>query len=97
MLLGESRNTLGSLKARLSKSHRAQGSGLRELHGLQSRLEEFQDAIVYVKSTGPRLMRENRNLLQSREVLLGRIEKEEKHYHALVEREKHLEAQIAFL
>ncbi len=38
---------------------------------------------------------ENRNLLQSREVLLGRIEKEDQRYQKLVEREKHLEAQIS--
>lgn len=94
-VLGESRNTLGSLKARLSNLIERRERGLRELHGLQSRLEEFQDAISICKEQLAAVDEENRNLLQSREVLLGRIEKEEKHYHTLVEREKHLEAQIA--
>lgn len=93
--LGESRNNLGSLKANLNNSLERRERGLRELHSLESRLEEFQEAIRTCNEQLAAVDEENRNLLQSREVLLGRIDKEDKRYQSLVEREKHLEAQIA--
>ncbi|NLG16897.1 MAG: chromosome segregation protein SMC [Fibrobacter sp.] len=93
--LGESRNNLGSLKANLNNSFERRERGLRELQSLESRLEEFQEAIRTCNEQLATVDEENRNLLQSREVLLGRIDKEDKRYHSLVEREKHLEAQIA--
>ncbi len=59
------------------------------------RFEEYQEAIDVCRRTVVSVDNENRNFLQSREVLLGRIEKEDTRYQQIVEREKHLEAQIS--
>jgi chromosome segregation protein len=92
--LGEIRNILSSLKTNLNNSLERRERDQREVQNLEMRLEEYQEAIVVCREQLLNVDNENRNLLQSREVLLGRIEKEDLRYQKLVEREKHLEAQI---
>lgn len=93
--LGDTRNVLGSLKTNLNNSLELRDRNQREIQNLEARLEEYQEAIEVCKQQLTNVDTENRNLMQSREVLLGRIEKEDQHYQKLVEREKHLEAQIS--
>ena len=76
-LLGETRNTLGSLKTNLNNSFERRERDQRELHNLETRLEEYQEAIDICKGQLAAVDEENRNLLQSREVLLSRIENED--------------------
>ena len=93
--LGETRNVLSSLKTNLNNSLERRDRDQREVQKLEDRLEEYQEAISVCQEQLVSFESENRNLLQSREVLLGRIEKEDIRYQNIVEREKHLEAQIA--
>ncbi|MFP4162391.1 MAG: chromosome segregation protein SMC [Chitinispirillaceae bacterium] len=92
--LGEAKNNLGTSKSNLSNALERKDRDEREIFNLEARLEEYQDAIEVCRKQLLEVDNANRNHLQSREVLLGRIEKEEKRYNDLVEREKHLEAQI---
>ncbi len=93
--LGDSKNQLSTTKSNLSNSLERRDRDEREILNLESRLEEYQEAIEVCRRQLSEVDIANRNHLQSREVLLGRIEKEEERYRSLVEREKHLEAQIA--
>lgn len=93
-LLGEARNRLSTCKSNLSNALERRDRDEREILNLETRLEEYQEAIEVCRKQLLEVDNSNRNHLQSREVLLGRIEKEEERYRSLVEREKHLEAQI---
>jgi chromosome segregation protein len=93
--LGEIRNVLSTLKTKLNNVIERRERDNRELQNLEMRLEEYQDAVETSRKQLAEVDQENRNLHQSREVLLSRIEKEEVHYQKLLEREKHLEAQIS--
>ena len=93
--LGETRNILSSLKTNLNNSIERRERDNRELQNLELRLDEYQEAIEVCRKQLIVVDEENRNLHQAREVLLGRIEKEDERYQKFVEREKHLEAQIA--
>jgi chromosome segregation protein len=93
--LGETRNILSTLKSNLNNAFERRERDLREVQNLEMRLEEYQEAIIVCRQQLHNVDNENRNLLQSREVLLGRIEKEDKRYQELVEKEKLLEAQIS--
>ncbi|NLE00601.1 MAG: chromosome segregation protein SMC [Fibrobacter sp.] len=93
--LGDIRNTLGTLKTNLNNSLELQERGKREIASLETRLDEYQEAVSVCQEQLARVDEENRNLYQNREVLLSRIEVEEERYQKLVEQEKHLEASIA--
>lgn len=93
--LGESRNTLSTLKTNLNNSLERKERDSRELQNLEIRCEEYEEAIELCRKQLHDVDEANRNMVQSREVLLRKIEQEDKHYQELVEKEKHLEAQIA--
>lgn len=93
--LGESRNVLNTFKTEMNNAIDQQERGNRELENLEVRYEEYQEAIEKCNQQLLIVDEENRNLMQSREVLLARIEKEDKRYQKLLEQEKHLEAQIS--
>lgn len=93
--LGESRNVLSTLKTEMNNTIDRRERGNRELQNLEIRYEEYQDAVEKCKQQLVVVDEENRNLMQSREVLLSRIEKEDQRYQKLIEQEKHLEAQIS--
>lgn len=92
--VGEIRNRLSKLKADLSNTIERRERDQRELAQLEERMEEYQEAYDKAQKQLATFDVENRNLMQSREVLLGRIEKEDLRYATMVEREKHLEAHI---
>ncbi|KMQ50520.1 chromosome segregation protein SMC [Chitinispirillum alkaliphilum] len=92
---GETRNKLSAAKSNLSNSLERKDRDEREVMNLENRLEEYQESIEVCKRQLAEVDETNRNHLQAREVLAGRIEKEDERYRALVESEKHLEAQIA--
>lgn len=93
--LGETRNVLSSLKTNLNNSIERRERDQKEIQNLEMRFEEYQEAIDVCRQQLLSVDNENRNFLQSREVLLGQIEKEDTRYQQIVEREKHLEAQIS--
>jgi len=93
--LGETRNILSTLKSNLNNTLERRERDQHEVQNLEVRLEEYQEAIIVCRQQLLSMDNENRNLHQSREVLLSRIEKEDKRYQELVGREKHLEAQIS--
>jgi chromosome segregation protein len=66
----------------------------RELDTLQQRVEEYSEAININRQQLAGEQESHKNLLVSREQLLGRIEKEDEAYQKLIEREKKLEAAI---
>lgn len=93
--LGESRNILSTQKTNLSNALERRERDKKEIQNLETRLEEYQEAIELCRKQLLQVDEENRNLHQEREVLLSRIEQEDLHYQKLVEREKHLEASVA--
>jgi len=93
--LGESRNILSTQKTNLSNALERRERDKKEIQSLETRLEEYQEAIELCRKQLLQVDEENRNLHQEREVLLSRIEQEDLRYQKLVEREKHLEASIA--
>lgn len=93
--LGESRNILSTQKTNLSNALERRERDKKEIQNLETRLEEYQEAIELCRKQLLQVDEENRNLHQSREVLLSRIEQEDQRYQKLVEREMHLEATVA--
>lgn len=93
--LGESRNILSTQKTNLSNALERRERDKKEIQNLETRLEEYQEAIEVCRKQLLQVDEENRNLHQEREVLLSRIEQEDMRYQKLVEREKHLEASVA--
>jgi chromosome segregation protein len=93
--LGESRNILSTQKTNLSNAIERRERDKKEIQNLETRLEEYQEAIEVCRKQLLQVDEENRNLHQEREVLLSRIEQEDLRYQKLVEKEKHLEASIA--
>lgn len=93
--LGETRNVLSSQKTDLNNSLERRERDKKEIQTLEARLEEYQEAIENCRKQLMLVDEENRNLHQSREVLLSRIEQEDERYQNLVEREKQTEANIA--
>ncbi|MDR2728003.1 MAG: chromosome segregation protein SMC [Chitinispirillales bacterium] len=94
-LLGEAKNRLNSVNSNLNSAIERKERDEREIAALEERSEEYQDAIESCRKQLNEVDCANRGLMQAREVLLGRIEKEEERYRGLVEEEKRLEAQIA--
>ncbi len=66
----------------------------RELHNLETRVQEYREALDLSKAQLQVESEAHKNHLQAREVLWQRIEKEEVRYHEFVENEKRLEAKI---
>jgi len=89
------RSRLSTLKSNLANAIDRRSHDERELELLESRVDEYRDAIDACRQQLAIVDEEHRNLLQEREVLFARIEKEDARYQRLIEREKHLEAQIA--
>lgn len=92
--VGELRNRLSSLKSNLANAIDRKAHDRRELQQLEERIEEYREAIVACKEQLAIVDEEHKRLLQSREMLLKRIEEEDLRYQQLIEREKHLEASI---
>ncbi len=93
--LGDSRNVLSTQKSNLSNALERREHDKKEIQNLETRLEEYQEAIEVCHKQLLQVDEENRNMHQEREVLLSRIEQEDLHYQKLIEREKHLEASVA--
>jgi len=89
------RSRLSSLKSNLSNSLDRRQHDQRELELLECKVDEYRDSIDTCKQQLAIVDEEHRNLLQAREVVFARIEKEDARYQTLIEREKHLEAHIA--
>ncbi|MCL2689116.1 MAG: chromosome segregation protein SMC [Chitinispirillia bacterium] len=93
-LLGEAKNRLNSVNSNLNSAIERKERDEREIAALEERIEEYQDNIETCRKQLNAVDNANRDFMQAREVLLGRIEKEEERYRGLVEEEKRLEAQI---
>ena len=91
--VGEAKNSLGSLKSGLGNCLERRERNSRELQGLETRIEEYREAVSQCQKQLAAADEENRNLCASREALLSRVDKEEQRYRDLVEREKRCEAQ----
>jgi chromosome segregation protein len=92
--IGEAKNRLSAANSGLSSAFERKDRYEREIQSLKARFEEYGDAIEMCRMQLDQVDSANRNLAQSRETLTGRIEREDERYRGLVEKEKHLEAQI---
>ncbi len=92
--VSESRNELGNLEANLSNCLERADRLAREVQAIESRIAQYTETIETCRRQLVAVGDANERLLQSREVLLGRIETEDARYQQLVEREKKCEAQI---
>jgi len=92
--IAEQRNAIASLRSNLANSIERSERDEKELGILQARLDEYNDSMDRCRTQLASAHEAHRNLSASREVLLGRIEKEDANYQDLIEKEKRLEAQI---
>ena len=92
---GEQRNVVSGLKTNLANCIERIDHDQREIALLETRVEEYQEAINANRNQLISEQEAHQNLSMSRESLLSRIEKEDEAYQSLVEREKQLEARIA--
>jgi len=93
--LGEAKNRLSAANSGLVSALDKRERDEREIRDLESRYEEYNGSIEACRAQLDTVNTANKNYQQARETLLGRIDKEEERYHALVDREKHLEARIS--
>lgn len=92
--VSDSRNELSNLEANLSNCLERADRLAREVHAIESRIAQYSETIDTCRRQLVAVGDANERLLQSREVLLGRIETEDAKYQQLMEREKTCEAQI---
>jgi chromosome segregation protein len=92
--MGERKNVIASLRSDLSNAIERSERDEKELHVLLDRSNEYRDATERCRAQLASAHEAHQNLSASREVLLGRIETEDKNYQGLIEKEKRLEAQI---
>jgi chromosome segregation protein len=92
--IGDRKNVIASLRSTQTSSMERSDRDEKELLTLQSRLDEYKDAVERCRSKLASAHESQENLGASRQALLGRIEKEDTLYQELVEKEKRLEAQI---
>lgn len=90
--VGESKNSAGALKAALMNCLEQRERNSRDLQGIEARIEECREAVNRGQQQLAAADEENHRLLQSRGVLLARIDKEDNDYQELIEREKRFEA-----
>jgi len=93
--LGEARNRHNAATAAQSGAFESKDRSEREMYSLESRYDEYNDKVEASRTALAKEADANSNLSQERETLLGQIEREEERYRELVEKEKHLEAQIS--
>jgi chromosome segregation protein len=93
--MGELKNSVAMLKTNYTNCLERGEHDQKELSTLQTRLDEYRDAMEICKRQLESAHESHKNLSASRESLLARIEKEDEQYQTLVEREKRLEAQVS--
>ncbi|MDR3013764.1 MAG: chromosome segregation protein SMC [Chitinispirillales bacterium] len=94
-MIGDAKSRLGSANSALNNALEKSEYNKRDMRDLEIRFEEYNDAIEVCRQQLNMAESANRDYMQSRETLLGRIEREDERYRGLVGKEKHLEAQIA--
>jgi chromosome segregation protein len=92
--IGEQKNAVSTLKTNHANSMERCEHDEKELRTLQTRLDEYREAMDLCRRQLASAHESHKNLSASRESLLARIEKEDQQYQALVGSEKKLEAQI---
>jgi chromosome segregation protein len=92
--IGELNNSVAALKTNYANCMERTEHDQKELAALQTRLDEYREAMESCRRQLASAHESHKNLSASREALLARIEKEDGQYQTLVEREKRLEAQI---
>ncbi|MBD3241036.1 MAG: hypothetical protein GF331_10665, partial [Chitinivibrionales bacterium] len=92
--VSESRNELSNLEANLSNCLERADRLARDVQAIESRITQYSETIDTCRRQLVAVGDANERLLQSREVLLGRIEAEDAKHQKLIEREKTCEAQI---
>ena len=93
--VGEAKNRHNSATSTLNGAFDSKNRNEQEIYRLESRFDEYNSAVEACRKQLAEVSDTNSNLQQSRETLLGQIEREDKRYSELVEKEKHLEAQIS--
>lgn len=91
--IGENRNAVSNIKANLNNCLERAQRFSREIASLEARVEEYRDINQRCHSQLAEASESQVRLNQSRETLLGRIEREDKRYQQIVEAEKRCEAQ----
>jgi chromosome segregation protein len=94
-LIGDAKESASTCKSTLAAGLAQQERNRRELHTLNEREEECREAVESCQKKLAAADEENRILVQSRQALVARIDKEDERYQVLIEREKRLEAQEA--
>jgi chromosome segregation protein len=92
-LIGDSKDAVSSRKSTLAAALAQQERNRGELQSLHAREDECRDAVESCRKQLAAADEENRLLVQARQALVARIDKEDERYQGLMEREKRLEAQ----
>lgn len=92
--LSDKRNELSNLQANLNNAFERLHQYEREVGTLEARVDEYLESNRKCREQLASSSDAVQRLMQSRETLLARIEKEDKSYQSFVEREKHCEATI---
>jgi chromosome segregation protein len=92
--VGEKRNTLANLEANLSNALERTDRLNREATTVEARIAQYTDAAEQRRTQLATLGDAQERLVQSRETLLGRIDKEDAQAQTLLGHEKRCEAQI---
>lgn len=92
--VSDSRNRLSNLEANLSNSLERADRLTRDMTAIETRISQYSETIDKCHRELASVSDAHERLMQSRETLLARIEKEDESYQNLVEREKKCEAQM---
>ncbi len=92
-LIGDSKDGISAFKSTLATGLAQRERNRRELQSLRVHEDECREAVETCHRQLATADEENRMLMQSRQTLVERIDKEGEQYQGLIEREKRLEAQ----
>jgi chromosome segregation protein len=92
-VIGNSKDGISACKSTLAAGLAQQERNRQELQSLHAREDECREAVETCQKQLTAADEENRTLVQSRQTLVARINKEDERYQGLIEREKRLEAQ----
>jgi chromosome segregation protein len=92
--IGDQKNAISTLTTNYANCMERSERDEKELAAQQTRLDEYREAMDRCRVQLESAHESHKNLSASRESLLSRIEREDRQYQGLIEREKRLEAQI---
>ncbi|MBD3345651.1 MAG: chromosome segregation protein SMC [Chitinivibrionales bacterium] len=92
--MAEQRNAMAEIQSKIRNCLDLQERDKKEIYILANREEEYSEHLKEFRKQLEDACEADKNLFQSRQVLVSRIEREDDRYRSLLEREKQLEAQI---